>query len=792
MPDRERRGALRAAVGVLTEPMLLVLLAAGAVNMAVNDPVDGAMLLSTAVLVTLVALVQEGRAERALDRLRELASPPATVVRDGRRRTVPSREVVLGDLLVVSEGNRIAADGGVVASEGLAVDEALLTGESLPVEKDPGSQVAAGTLVVRGSGAVVVSACGARTELGRIGAAISGRVAPAHALRRDVRRVVGWMGLVAIVVAVAVSAAIWSSRDDALQGVLAGLAVAMSMIPEELPVVLTVFLALGAWRMAKSRVIVRVPHAIESLGAVTVLCADKTGTMTRNDMEVASVTAGLRAVPLDRALHPSGVAGWAVLETARLAIPGHSQDPMDAAVVRLTGVAGQWPSSGAVVRDYPFGGSMRVVARARRTGADGGTIAAKGAPEDVAALCGMDAPSRHGLAALVDRCAESGQRVIAVATAPFVGEPPDRLVDVPWAFNGTIGFADPVRESAATGIVELARAGVRTVMVTGDHPATAASVAAAVGIDGRVVTGRDLDAVDDDHLVEVVRGAAVFARVTPVQKVRLVAALQADGEVVAMTGDGVNDAPALHAADVGIAFGSRGSDVAREAADLVVTGDDLGAIASGVHLGREIFVNLRRAATFVVAVHVPIAGIALLPALSGAWPIVLLPTQVALLELVIDPACAVVLESERSSRESLRHAPRRAGESLVSRRTVVDGLARGAVVLAAASVCYAAMVAQGASAEEVRTAVFVLLMSANLGLVATVGPRDGRTHWTARRALRWIVGASVGVVASLLSVPVLRDALGFALVHAMVLAGSILAGLGASVLGVRRWSAGGR
>jgi Ca2+-transporting ATPase len=399
----------------------------------------------------------------------------------------------------------------------------------------------------------------------------------------------------------------------------------------------------------------------------------------------------------------------------------------------------------------------------------------------------MDGTARESLAALVDLRATAGQRVIAVATAPYVGDPPGILVDVPWNFSGTIGFADPVRESAATGIAELVRAGVRTVMVTGDHPATASSIAAAVGIRGRVVTGADLDAVDDEQLVGIVHEAAVFARVSPSQKVRLVVALQRGGEVVAMTGDGVNDAPALHAADVGVAFGSRGSDVAREAADLVVTGDDLSAIASGVHLGREIFVNLRRAATFIVATHVPIAGIALLPTLSASWPIVLLPTQVALLELVIDPACAIVLESERSSRESLRDAPRRAGESLVSRRTVVDGLARGAVVLAAAAACYAAMVAQGASAEEVRTAVFVLLMSANLGLVATVGPRDGRAHWTARRALWWLVAASVAVVASLLAVPEVRDALGFARVGALVLVGAIVAGFGASFLGARKW-----
>jgi Ca2+-transporting ATPase len=789
---------------VLAEPMLLALLAAGAVNMAVNDPVDGAMLLSTAVLVTVVALVQQGRAGRALDRLREMASPPATVVRDGRPTTVPAREVVVGDLLVVSEGCRVPADGRVVSSAGLAVDEALLTGESLPVEKsaaavgetgdttsdrnaDPGAIVRAGTLVVRGSGTARIDACGARTELGRIGASMATAAPPPQALQRDVRTTVAWMGMVAVVVAAGVTAAIWSSRNDALEGVLAGLAVAMSMIPEELPVVLTVFLALGAWRMAKSRVIVRVPHAIESLGAVTVLCADKTGTMTRNDMEVASLSVGLRPVPLGRVPHPSQEAARDVLSAARLATPDHSQDPMDAAIIRLASSLDLVPSTGEVLRDYPLGGQVRVVARAWRTPDLGDVLIGKGAPEDVAMLCGLEGLAHTHLVDLVDGRAADGQRVIAVATARLDGEPPRRVSDARWDFMGTMGFVDPVREGATAAIADLRRAGVRTVMVTGDHPATAGSVAAAVGIGGPVLTGADIEALDDAALARVVRTAGVVARVTPVQKVRLVAALQEDGEVVAMTGDGVNDAPALHAADVGIAFGSRGSDVAREAADLVVTGDDLGAIASGVHLGREIFVNLRRAATFIVAVHVPIAGIALLPALSAAWPIVLLPTQVALLELVIDPACAVVLESERSSRESLRAAPRRVGESLVSRRVVVDGLLRGGTMLVATVGCYAAMVARGASEAQVRTAVFILLMAANLGLVATLGAKGARDGWTSRRAVRWLVVAAVSAVAAVLAVPALRSALGFAWVALPMMALASLAGLVSSVVLRPRW-----
>lgn len=811
LPDRDRQGIARAALSVVAEPMLLALLVAGALNMAVNDPVDGAMLLSTAVLVSIVAIVQRGRADRALDRLRALASPPARVVRDGAQVTIPSREVVVGDLLVLAEGSRVAADGMVVASAGLAIEEALLTGESLPVDKFPrsdgasrkgatsdGSVVRAGTLVVRGSGAAVVTACAGATELGRIGASVGSRSTPSHALQRDVRRAVGWMGIMAVAVAVAVAAAIWASRGDALRGALSGLAVAMSLIPEELPVVLTVFLALGAWRMAKSRVVVRVPQAIESLGAVTVLCADKTGTMTCNDMAVASVSAGLRELPQPgRGISRDGETGN-VLDAARRATPDLSQDPMDAAIIRATGPSGRWAGGRTVVREYPLGGSLRVLGRAWRDQTGDVVLAAKGAPEDVAGLCRLGEDVREGLAALVDRHATQGQRIIAVATARLDGEPPEMLAAAPWEFVGTIGFEDPVRDTAKSGVAALRDAGVRTVMVTGDHLATASAVAAAVGIAGRVVTGPEIDALNDAGLDDVVREAGIVARVTPAQKVRLVEALQRNGEIVAMTGDGVNDAPALHAADVGVAFGSRGSDVAREAADLVVAGDDLGALAAGAHLGREIFVNLRRAATFIVAVHVPIAGIALLPALSASWPIVLLPTQVALLELVIDPACAVVLESERSSRESLRNAPRRAGDPLVSRRVVFDGLVRGGSVLVAAGSCYGWLVASDRSAEVVRTAVFVLLMAATLVLVATVGPRRDRRVGMSRQPVRLLTVATTSALAALLAVRPVRDALGFAalslaevalwaLVGATA-AGAAVVGAGRRATGIRRRS----
>jgi Ca2+-transporting ATPase len=320
-------------------------------------------------------------------------------------------------------------------------------------------------------------------------------------------------------------------------------------------------------------------------------------------------------------------------------------------------------------------------------------------------------------------------------------------------------------------------------MVTGDHPATAAAVAAEVGIGAGIATGEEVGELDDADLVELLRRTDVFARISPEQKMRLVAAMQADGEVVAMTGDGVNDAPALRAADVGIAFGSRGSDVAREAADLVLTGDDLGAIADGAHLGREIYLNLRRAATFIAAVHVPIAGVAFLPAMSPAWPIVLMPVQVALLELVIDPACTVVFEADRSSKEAVRRAPRRAGDSLVSRGVIGTALLQGASVLAAAAGLYAVLAVSGRPAEEVRTAIFVVLVTADLGLIAVnrggaVGRRGAQNV-----AYRILVSAVVLATAAALWIAPVRDALGFGQVGALDLAGCAVLGTCSAWLG---------
>ena len=787
LPDAGRRGGLATVGRVVGEPMLLVLLAAGVVNFVVNDPLDGAMLLSTAVLVTVVSLVQHGRAERSLDRLRAMASPPATVVRDGRRTVVPSPEVVVGDVVVVSEGCRVAADGTVVSSAGLVIDEAILTGESVPVEKSVGSgeadRVHAGTLVVRGSGSILVTACGARTAVGRIGAALVSVAQPEFAIRRDVRRVVRWMGAVAVLVAAAVGGAIAVTRDDVLQGSMAGLAVAMSMIPEELPVVLAVFLALGAWRMAKARVIVREPGAIESLGAVTVLCADKTGTMTMNDMTVADVVVGDRAVPLCRARHPSQPQAAEVLAIALLATPPESRDPMDLAVVRAaTPVRHDRPLT-SLIRDYPLGDPLRVMGRAWRTDEERAILACKGAPEDVAVLCRLEGRSLAEFMSATSARASAGERVIAVAMADCDGAAPPDLLDAPWRLVGALALSDPTRPSAATSVAALREAGVRTIMVTGDHPATAAAVAAEVGIGAGVATGEEVGELDDADLVELLRRTDVFARISPEQKMRLVAALQADGEVVAMTGDGVNDAPALRAADVGIAFGSRGSDVAREAADLVLTGDDLGAIADGAHLGREIYLNLRRAATFIAAVHVPIAGVAFLPAMSPAWPIVLMPVQVALLELVIDPACTVVFEADRSSKEAVRRAPRRAGDSLVSRGVIGTALLQGASVLAAAAGLYAVLAVSGRPAEEVRTAIFVVLVTADLGLIAVnrggaVGRRGAQNV-----AYRILVSAVVLATAAALWIAPVRDALGFGQVGALDLAGCAVLGTCSAWLG---------
>ncbi len=736
LPRRQKRDLLRVAADVMREPMLLLLIAGGLIYLAIGDLTEALMLLAFANFSVLVSVVQESRTERVLDALRDLASPRALVIRDGVRRRIPGREVARGDLVVLVEGDRVPADCVIIEGHDLAADESLLTGEAVPVAKRPdpagrapegarpggdGQPIAySGALMVRGTGLARVFATGAATEIGRIGGALSTLKEEPPRLQVEMRRVVRFFGVIALAVSGAAVVLYGAAGGDWTGAMLQGVALGMAMLPEEFPVVLTVFLAMGAWRISKARVLTRRAAAIESLGAASVLCTDKTGTLTENRMRVRKVMS--RAEIMDGAHADAdahaGIATIGVMASARTPV-----DPMEKAFHALAdAVAGGAASAaGDAAQVHAFGLSPDLLAVANVWRAPNGgalRVAAKGAPEAIAELCRLDGAARAQVEDAANGMAAGGMRVIGVASGEWRSDAlPASPRDVAFEFLGLVGLADPLRAGVRAAVEECRAAGVRVVMVTGDFPATAAAIAKEAGIDGgRVITGEDLSRLDDAALADHVKAADVFARIMPEQKLRLVNALKARGEIVAMTGDGVNDAPALKAAHIGVAMGGRGSDVAREASSIVLLDDDFSAIVKAIRLGRTIYDNLGKAAAFIIAVHVPIAALAIAPLLTGT-PILLGPVHIALLEMVIDPVCALVFEAETAEKDVMRRPPRSPEKTLVDAPLAFFSLVQGAVasLLVAGAVICASL--QGASEATVRTTAFMALLSAIVALV---------------------------------------------------------------------------
>jgi len=732
LPRAGRRPVFRIALEVLREPMLVLLLLGGFVYLLLGDRAEALVLLLFASFSTIITIIQEIRTERVLEALRDLASPRALVIRDGARARIAGREVVRGDLLVLEQGDRVAADAILADATDLQVDESLLTGESVPVGKtarippsvaptvsaapSPGGDgqpyVYSGSLIVRGSGTARVLATGARTEIGKIGQSLKALDVEAPHLRRETIRIVTWCTIGGALVACLVVALYGLLRGGWLDAMLAGIAVGMSLLPEEFPVVLAVFMAMGAWRIGKASVLTRRAAAIETLGSATVLCTDKTGTLTENRMALVTVwlpsgaTFALepgRPVPEDCRM---------LIETAALASAPHPSDPMEIALHGArAGRAHTAPSSTLPLHNYGLRPDLLAMSNIWDDG-QALTICAKGAPEAIARLCRLSADATQGMLDAVQDIAADGIRVLAVATSTA----PDRdwansQLDYRYTLTGLVGLADPLRAGVPRAIAECRRAGIRVVMITGDYAATARSIAIQAGIDdGEVLSGSDMELLDDEQLAARLKKVTVFARIMPQQKLRIVQAFKACGEVVAMTGDGVNDAPSLKAAHIGIAMGGRGTDVAREASALVLLNDDFAAIVQSVRLGRRIYDNIRKAMAFIFAVHVPIAGLALMPLFFGL-PILLGPIHIALLEMVIDPVCALVFEAERAEDDVMERPPRRSAESMFSPTMLAWSIMQGGIAFAMLGAVFLAKTWRGTPDVEVRALVFFGLLA---------------------------------------------------------------------------------
>ena len=726
---------------VLREPMFLLLIAAAAVYVVLGDAGEALVLAASVAVIIAITVTQERRAEHALEALRELSSPRALVVRDGERQRIPGSEVVRGDVVVLSEGDRVPADARIESANELELDESLLSGESLPVSRQAGEAVHAGTLAVRGQAVAQVYATGARTQLGRIGVSLATLETEDTALERETRRLVKIVAVAALGACVALAALHLALRGDPLGAVLSGLTLAMALVPEEFPVVLTVFLALGAWRISRRGVLTRRMPAIEMLGAATVLCVDKTGTLTENRMSVVETPP-------------------AATDVAALACELEPYDAMDRAIVAAASAEAlrrrrEW----RLERDYPLSGRFLAVCHAWRA-PEGLRVAMKGAPETVLRLCG-----RLDLLPEVERAAARGWRLLGVARATHDGAPLDDPARYRFEWVGFVALADPLRASVPAAVELCKRAGIRVVMITGDFPGTALEIARQAGLaPGAALTGAEVERMSDADLARAVRETSVFARVLPQQKLRLVAAYKAAGEVVAMTGDGVNDAPALKSAHIGIAMGRRGSDVAREAAALVLIDDDFGSLVDTVRLGRRIYENIRAAMRYIVSVHVPTAGMAFLP-LAFGWPVVLFPVHVVFLEFIIDPACSIVFEAERSESGAMQRPPRDPAARLFDARMLATSLALGAIVLVGVVSGYAWALHAGRTEEQARAIAFAAIVSGNLAMILA-SRSSGRGLFRAlaapNAAFRAVVAGALAALGVALYVPAVAAIFRFA------------------------------
>jgi len=789
LPLGDGRGVLRIVVDVLREPMFSLLLAAGAIYLLLGDLGEAIVLLGFATLSVLITVVQETRSERVLAALRDQASPRALVIRDGERRRVPGREVVRGDTIVVLEGDRIPADAVIVSASSLVVDESLLTGESVPVSKSAGDTAAAmarpggentaylysGTLAVHGEGVAVVRATGPNSELGRIGQSLKAISPEPPRLQVETRRLVRIFAAVGIAASLAVVLLIGVVQGDWLQAVLGGIAIGMSLLPEEFPLVLTAFMVMGAWRLSRVRVLTRRASAIEMLGAATVLCSDKTGTMTQNRMTLAEVRtpgATWRAGQGEADVEVS-----ALIETARRASSPEPSDPMERAIAAQASPT----TGGELVRRYSLQPTLLAMSHVWRDEEGGRFVATKGAPEAVGALCRLDATGQAWLHRAVEDMAREGIRVLGVARGRMPDGPlPDEQTGFDVEFLGLAGFADPLRENVPAAIGECHSAGIRVVMITGDYPATAQVIAARAGLDaGRTIDGPALEGLEDAALRQSVRSTNVFARIMPEQKLRLVQALKADGEVVAMTGDGVNDAPALRAAHIGVAMGGRGTDVAREASAIVLLDDDFGSIVRTIRLGRRIYDNLRKASAYIVAVHIPIAGLALLPLLFGL-PFMLSPIHIAFLEMVIDPVCSIAFEAEAEERDLMQRPPRAADSRLLSPSMMTFSLVQGGLALVALAVVLVVGIGRDMPADELRALMFTSLVLINVGLIVVNRSFSSSLSVALRRPnffLWFLLSLVAGVLTIALTWPPAMDLFRFGPLHADDLGVSLLATL---------------
>ena len=777
LPNTDQKPLGKAIYRIITEPMFGLLLLTGLIYLLIGSAADAAVLMVFIVIAIGITLFQQQKSERAIEALKDLSSPRALVIRDGDTQRISGREVTVGDVLVLEEGDRIAADAILIKTNDLLIDESLLTGESIPVEKSclsnndiaANNKIYSGCLVLRGGGQALVTSIGMQTEVGKIGKSLKLINSKASPIQQEIAILIKRFASIGICLSLLVWLIYGLIYQQWLQGALSAIALTMSLLPQEFTVILTVFMALGVWRIAQQQVLTRYAPVIETLGSINTLCVDKTGTLTQNQMalEVVATPNEVRDVQTYQSNFSSQINE--LLSYAGLASELTPFDPMEKAIheclLKLYPTYQNIYSRYTLIHEYGLSSDFPAMAHLWQDSYRQNEIlvAMKGSPETILNLCSIEKSLKDVIEIQINRLTAQGLRVLGVAKSTHqktTTKWPDSIQEFEFKWLGLIGFKDPLRHEVPEAINQCRSAGIKVVMITGDHALTAQAIAKQAGIEAsHTLSGQQLDSMSDDELSNALNGVYVFVRIKPDQKLRLVKVLQTKGEIVGMTGDGVNDAPALKAANVGISMGKRGTDVAREASSLVLLNDDFYSIVKTIRQGRRIYDNLQKAVIYVIAVHIPIAAAVFIPLILG-FPAFLDPIHILFLEMIIDPACAIVFEMEAPEKDVMLRPPRSLHQKLFSLQNISMAIIQGSGLAIIVVGLYLGLITLEYTQEIASTIAFGSLVLGNLLLIIVSRSKQENILNIIRKAnpsQKWIISFALGAFIFIASIPLARE-----------------------------------
>ena len=684
LEEKKKQPLILKILSIFKEPMFLLLIIAASIYFIVGEYRDGIIMLIFVLAICLIEYIQETKTDKALEELNKLSALNVKVIREGKEEVISSEEVVVGDIVLLEEGDSVPADGKLLYTQSLGVNESSLTGESLVVYKNCKedkdnhfklNMCYSGTNVTNGLGVIEIVSVGKNTEFGRIGESLKEIEKERTPLEKQINKLVFICTIISFIVFLLTIVINYINHPELafskriIEAILAGVTIAMATIPEEIPVVLTVFLAMGAWDLTKKKTITRNMKTIETLGAVNVLCTDKTGTLTENKMKVQDVYEYSDTF----------------LETSYLSCPLVAYDPMEIAIKEYCKLKNDINYGEKITKEYAFTPETKMTGQVW----DNKLLCVKGAYESVLPLCNLDKKTYEEIKKKIDEYSNEGFRVLAVARNNSLKNIPNSLFEAKLTFEGLIALYDPPRFGVKTSLSECYSAGVRVIMITGDNGETAKGIAKKINLANydEVITGNELENMSDEELFEKAKTVNIFARVYPNHKMRIVNALQKDNKIVAMTGDGVNDAPALKKANVGIAMGKRGTNVAKESADLILLDDNFNTIVKAIENGRTIYHNIRKAISYVIAIHIPIALLSLFVPVFKL-PTLLLPIHVMLLELLIDPTSSIVFQRIKPSSDIMQEKPRNINEAILNVKNAISSISQGLLIFLVVFITY--------------------------------------------------------------------------------------------------------